>query len=1194
MPFIPAPETGYKAGAGAARFVYSSLLIPALLLLALLVADRLAGRLVFHSLAELFSVGVGVMLFVVAWHTRSLLRNDFLLFLGIGYLWVALLDGLHLLSMPGLGLFPLRDAEITLHFWIYTRLFEAAILLGAFHFLHHPLVPVRALVGGGAIALLIVLLSVWVDGPPMLTDHGLTVYKTSAELLVMGLLLLVLWRLWSQREALASNLARYLAASVLLTLFSEAAFTLYADFDSPAFLVGHLLKFLSYWMIYRAIVETSLKQPFTMLSRASSSYDAIPHPALVVDSRGAILQANRAAAEMAGCEVEQLGGQPVHEHFHAAELAVEDCELCRAIAEQRPLDGYVLYLPEEDCWYQLSLAPLSAENPSMGMVQTLLDITSQLQVSRDLTETVRKRRRVEEALQASEEKYRLLVQNATEIILVAQGGCIRFVNPKIEQVLGYPEEALLGQPFLQFVHEEDQEMVAQRHAARLRGEAVHDVYHFRVRASNGDIKWLEIKAVRIDWEGQAATLNFLTDITRRIEMEQALRDSEQRFRSLFEHADAVAVQGYDSQRRVIYWNRASEALYGYRREQAMGRPMEDLILPPARRQEMVEAIGEWFEQGQVAASGERVLCDADGASVPVFSSHVLLSKSSGERELYCIDIDLGKVKQIEREIRTLSQAVEQSPVAVMIIDLHRRVEYVNSAFEEITGYTAAEILGHDPTLLESPATPPERYAEIWQTLREGHAWKGELESRRKNGERYWEFAYFAPVVDDSGEIRHFLAVSEDITLRKEQQQRILHQAHFDTLTDLPNRFLSLDRLGHAIREARRSGECVSLLFLDLDDFKKINDSLGHEVGDRVLVEAAARLRSAVRSGDTVGRLGGDEFVVLLGGLSDPGDAMPVVENLMQRLREPYRLDGRELVMSVSIGIASYPLDGDDVSELLRKADSAMYHAKGQGRNAFSFFTEEMNREVSYRLALEEQIHGALDRSEFRVVYQPKVDVATGSVIGAEALLRWRNPKLGEVPPEEFIPAAEQTGVIVPLGQFVLQEALAMTRRQRQRRERFHIAVNLSPRQFRDPNLVGEIAAALKRNELPASALELEITEGVLMSGHAYIDQALEMLTGFGVRIAMDDFGTGYSSLSYLRQYPFDVLKIDRSFVRDIGEDAADRELISAAIAMAHGLGLEVVAEGVETEEQRAFLHSLRCDCAQGYLFGKPGDEDGLG
>lgn len=386
----------------------------------------------------------------------------------------------------------------------------------------------------------------------------------------------------------------------------------------------------------------------------------------------------------------------------------------------------------------------------------------------------------------------------------------------------------------------------------------------------------------------------------------------------------------------------------------------------------------------------------------------------------------------------------------------------------------------------------------------------------------------------------------------------------------------------------------AVLFLDLDDFKKINDSLGHETGDKILIEAAVRLRNVVRSGDTVGRLGGDEFIVLLGGLTDAADAQAIAENLLNRFKDPFRIDGRELILSVSIGIASFPVDGDNDSELLRKADSAMYHSKELGRNAYSYFTDAMNRNVSRRLALEEQMHGALNRGEFTVVYQPKVDISSGNIMGAEALLRWFNPAIGHVSPTEFIPIAEQTGLIVPLGKFVLTEVLSITALlQKEHNPDFRMAANLSPRQFRDTDLVSFIKDALHQSGVTSESLELEITEGVLLGGHAYINDTLATLSDLGVSVAMDDFGTGYSSLSYLRSYPFTTLKIDRSFIMGIEKDTADRELINAIVAMAHALNLTVVAEGVETEEQLSYLKNLGCDYAQGYLFSKPVSVDAI-
>jgi len=428
----------------------------------------------------------------------------------------------------------------------------------------------------------------------------------------------------------------------------------------------------------------------------------------------------------------------------------------------------------------------------------------------------------------------------------------------------------------------------------------------------------------------------------------------------------------------------------------------------------------------------------------------------------------------------------------------------------------------------------------------------------------------------------------------DRSSELSQKAHFDSLTKLPNRFLSLDRLSQSLSEAQRSQTLVAVLFLDLDDFKKINDSLGHEAGDRLLLEAGERLGSVVRVGDTVGRLGGDEFIVLLGGLKESTNASHVAENLLDQFRAPFKIDGRELMLTASIGIAMYPDDGMNSSELLRNADSAMYHSKDLGRNTYSYFTEAMNREVSRRLELEEQIHGALARGEFSIAYQPQIDIDSGRINGAEALLRWSNPVLGNVSPMEFIPIAEQTGLIVPIGQYVLLEALSLVRHVHQTFDpEFRISVNLSPRQFQDPDLAGFIVNGLRQSSVTGKYLSLEITEGVLMTGHRDVQDAFTKFVDLGIGISMDDFGTGYSSLSYLRRYPFSSLKIDRSFVNDIATSSAGRELIKATVAMAHVLNLNVVAEGVETDEQLTFLKFLGCDNAQGYLLSKPLPEERL-
>lgn len=655
-------------------------------------------------------------------------------------------------------------------------------------------------------------------------------------------------------------------------------------------------------------------------------------------------------------------------------------------------------------------------------------------------------------------------------------------------------------------------------------------------------------------------------------------------------ADAVIV--VDEKGCIQYMNYVAEKLTGWLTDEAKGQSINNVfsIIDASTRNPIPNPVDKVLTTGEVVyLSNHTMLISRDGTEYHIADSAAPIRKEDNNiLGVVLVFNDVTERKQAEEKIRTLFQAIEQSPVSVMITDADANIEYVNHTFEKTTGYQSVEVIGQNPRILKSGKIPEQLYQELWQTITSGKAWQGEIVNRKKNGELFWENAHIAPVFDESGAIRNYLAVREDITLRKLQEKKIQHQAHFDALTDLPNRFLALDRLSQLISEAQRNNKFVTVLFMDLDDFKKINDTLGHDTGDKLLIEAAARLRSGVRDGDTVGRLGGDEFIILLGGLSDVIEARPIVENLLSRFRYAFRIDGRELMLTASVGISVYPNDGDNPSQLLRNADSAMYHSKEKGCNTYSYFTDVMNQGVSRRLALEEQMHGALDRGEFYVYYQTKVDVSSCSIVGVEALLRWYNPALGEITPDELIPIAEQTGLIVPIGQFVLTRALEMTAIWQQKYEQpFTIAVNLSPSQFRDPNLISFIKEAIAKSGVSGKSLELEITEGVLMNGHIHIDKALADIHNLGASLSMDDFGTGYSSLSYLRRYPFDVLKIDRSFINDITEDMADRELVNASIAMAHSLGLKVVAEGVENEEQLALLSQQGCDIAQGYLFTKP-------
>ena len=576
----------------------------------------------------------------------------------------------------------------------------------------------------------------------------------------------------------------------------------------------------------------------------------------------------------------------------------------------------------------------------------------------------------------------------------------------------------------------------------------------------------------------------------------------------------------------------------------------------------------------------------DGSIYPVKVNLQLLNDQSPV--FIAIVLDITDYEQAERELFTQSVIItNMTEGAFLVRQSDEKIVYTNPSFNQLFGYQENELLGQHISVLNEPSDlTSNKASNIIAQLPANDKWQGELLNIKKDGTPFWcstnVSAFNHP---EHGDV--WIFVNADITEKKIIDEQILHDAQYDTLTNLANRSLVLDRLAQFINKAKRTDEKIAVLFLDLDDFKKVNDSLGHESGDKLLVQAAKRLTNTVRSVDMVARLGGDEFIILLAGLKCTSDAQVITGHLLDQFRYAFNIDERELILTASIGLAIYPMDGYTASTLLKNADSAMYHAKKQGRNTYCYFTEKMNQAVSRRLLLEEQMHGALNRNEFEVYYQPKIAINNGNIIGAEALLRWKNPKLGEVSPNEFIPIAEQTGVIISIGEYVMKQALTQTAEWQKHKADFFIAINLSPRQFRDPELVNVIQRNINASAVLAKYIILEITEGVLMSGHRYINDTLMALCKMDLTIAMDDFGTGYSSLSYLRRFPFNILKIDQSFVRDIVDDPQDRELVNAAIAMSQALKLKVVAEGVETEQQLSYLKEMGCDYAQGYLFSKP-------
>ena len=498
------------------------------------------------------------------------------------------------------------------------------------------------------------------------------------------------------------------------------------------------------------------------------------------------------------------------------------------------------------------------------------------------------------------------------------------------------------------------------------------------------------------------------------------------------------------------------------------------------------------------------------------------------------------------------------------------------------------MIGKNPRILSSGRQSKEFYQALWRQLEIEGSWRGEIWNRNKNGRIYPEWLDISMVRDQNGLVTHHIAIFSDITQRKETEQQLEFLAYHDPLTRLPNRLLLRDRFDKAAAASMRNETMAALLFLDLDQFKNVNDTLGHEIGDLLLLGVAERLSACVRDTDTISRLGGDEFVILLPELQDVSTVSTVAQKVLEHLADPFDIRGHILNTSFSIGIGLYPDDGTDFDTLLKLADAAMYYAKDCGRNTYRFYTEQMNIHAMERMQLQNNLHQALKQQEFVLHYQPQLDLASGQMIGVEALIRWKSPELGLVSPAKFIPAAEDCGLIVPIGEWVLREACRQNRLwQNAGFEPFAVAVNLSALQFRRGGIVETIVDILKETRLDPMWLELELTESILIQNVDYVLGVIKKLKKIGIRLSIDDFGTGYSSLTYLKRFAVDKLKVDQSFVRNMTVDPDDAAIVHSVIQLGHSLKLKIVAEGVETREQAESLLNEGCDQVQGYLYSHP-------
>jgi diguanylate cyclase (GGDEF)-like protein/PAS domain S-box-containing protein len=834
----------------------------------------------------------------------------------------------------------------------------------------------------------------------------------------------------------------------------------------------------------------------------------------------------------------------------------------------------------------------------------------------------------EKLLLENEALYRAMFEKNTAIKLLIDpnSGAIIDANPAAAKFYGWS----IAQ--LKTLHMADINMLESAHlfeTMEFAGTGENTFFLFNHRLASGAIRQVEVHSARVNFRGKELLYSIITDVTDR---ELALNRERLRGEVLESLAHGKSTSSILNTIIELVEKEQPGALCAIMQVDASGNRLLLAAapnLPPAFKSAIqeLEISSQVCSCGTAASRKERVIL-GDLQAYPFFpefkslafrsnisacwsepiisSSNKLLGTFSiylghaGEPDAEQIKLmeELGKLagitlerKQDEESLRLSDMVFQNTPNAIFITNAENKIITVNPAFTEITKYSAEEAMGRDPKFLGSGKQSSAFYAAMWETINATGKWAGAIYNLRKDKEFYIQWTNINTLYDEQHQVKHRIAIFSDITEMKRNEEVILEQANFDSLTGLPNRRLFYDRLAQELKKTERDKMPLALMFIDLDHFKEINDSLGHETGDFLLQDAAKRISHCIRESDTLARLGGDEFTIILPGLTETERLETIAESIIQALSTPFHLGQSTAYVSASIGITIYPTDATDISSLLKNADQAMYVAKHRGRNQFSYFTSSMQVAAQLRLQLSNDLRGALAANQLKVYYQPIIELASGDVTKAEALLRWHHPTLGMISPATFIPLAEDIGLINSIGDWVFRQsalqALSWYLNKSSHLKSIQISVNKSPRQFVAGSVNLDIVEWLKKLSLPPACIVMEITEGLLMDDRSEVQETLLAYRDAGIQVSLDDFGTGYSAMSYLQRFDIDYIKIDQSFVRNMPNSHGDQVIVEAIIAMAHKLGMQVIAEGVENEQQRELLIAAGCDYAQGYLFARP-------
>ncbi|KAB0566574.1 bifunctional diguanylate cyclase/phosphodiesterase [Pseudomonas palleroniana] len=793
-------------------------------------------------------------------------------------------------------------------------------------------------------------------------------------------------------------------------------------------------------------------------------------------------------------------------------------------------------------------------------------------------------KRTEEALQLSEQKFASVFQQCPDILVIARmsDGCLLEVNKAFEDQIGLTAEEVVGKTATE-LNIWGVQGVGPDLLQRAQNTSIRNLEMTFLR-SNGQAFTGLISAEPFQLDTTAALVVVVRDISQLKETQQQLQTSEEKFAKAFHASPDGLLLSRQRDGVLIEVNEGFSRLTGFT-SATLDQSSLDLGIwvDLNERKHMLELMQrDGFVRDFIChirrADGLIRLCELSSRPLPI----------GGEDCMLTIARDITERQLMQEKLQQAATVFESTAEGVLITDTRQNISAVNRAFSEITGYSEAEALGQTPRLLASGLHDSAFYAAMWHQLTAHGHWQGEISNRRKNGELYPSWLTISAVRNREQLITHFVAVFADISSLKHAQARLDYQAHHDPLTGLPNRTLFENRLQAALNTQQEIGNQGAVLFLDLDRFKHINDSLGHPIGDLLLKDIAVRLKEQLRDIDTVARLGGDEFIILLPGLQQASDAEHLANKLLACFTPPFQAGEHEFFITASIGTSLYPQDGTDVATLVKNADAAMYRSKAKGRNRVESYTRDLTAQANERVALEHELRRAMERDELSLYYQPKLSLSTQEVIGAEALIRWHHPTFGDVPPEHFIALAEENGMILQIGDWVLEQACRQMHLWKEAFEDFGpLSVNLAGAQLRHPNLLGRIEQLLRDYRLEPGRLQLEITENFIMSQAEEALEVLHQLKRLGVQLAIDDFGTGYSSLSYLKRLPLDFLKIDQSFVRGLPDDPHDAAIVRAIIALGHSMQFTIIAEGVENPAQQAFLAAEGCEQMQGYIVSLP-------